>query len=112
MILVITKKEIEYAIESFIKDKGYMKNDKKLKVNIICGRGEKGLRAEVEEVNEIKQSLLLDNGEQATENITTDNYFIDKTKETEIIDTMVIDKDKLEKKIDINQENSKKEIPF
>jgi hypothetical protein len=53
MTLTITKKEIEEAIEMFIKDKGYMRSDKDLKINIICGRGEKGLRAEVEE-NEIK----------------------------------------------------------
>ena len=53
MTLTITKKEIEEAIEMFIKDKGYMRSDKDLKINIICGRGEKGLRAEVEE-NEVK----------------------------------------------------------
>jgi hypothetical protein len=50
MTLTITKREIEEAIEMFIKDKGYMRSDKDLKINIICGRGEKGLRAEVEEI--------------------------------------------------------------
>ena len=87
MTLVITKKEIEYAIESFIKEKGYMKNDKKLKVNIICGRGEKGLRAEVEEVNEIKQLELLDTKKstQKTEDkkVVATTEIEEKTTETE-----------------------------
>jgi len=55
MTLTITKKEIAEAIKMFIKDKGYMRSDKDLKISIICGRGEKGLRAEVEELTETEE---------------------------------------------------------
>jgi hypothetical protein len=52
MTLTITKLEIEKAIEEFVKSKGYMNGDKKLDINIICGRGEKGVRAEIKEKDE------------------------------------------------------------
>ena len=70
MTLIISKQEIEIAFKEFIQRRGFVGNRNNIKINIICGKGEKGVRAEIEEYVKVKEILKEDVEKEAKEEIT------------------------------------------